>query len=116
MGCPDVLITVWNDGASTNFQQRSRRSESPRLSCVRPFEIEPRSRRIEMAYDGELVKMENGRWARFQRCRIANAGHQDSDEMSILVAVELDEHYQDLLTAAEGSLDAYRRRGIPVHV
>ena len=69
-----------------------------------------------MAYDGELVKMENGRWARFQRCRIANRGHQDGDEMSILVAVELDEHYQDLLNAAEGSLDSYRRRGIPVHV
>ena len=29
-----------------------------------------------MAYEGELVKMENGRWARFQRCSIVNAGHQ----------------------------------------
>jgi hypothetical protein len=69
-----------------------------------------------MAYDGELVKMENGRWARFQRCSICNAGHQDGDEMSILVAVELDEHYQDLLNAAEDSLDSYRKRGIPVQV
>ena len=69
-----------------------------------------------MAYEGELVRMENGRWARFQRCVIANAGHQDADEMSVLVAVELDEHYQDLLNAAETSLEQYRQRGIPVHI
>lgn len=69
-----------------------------------------------MAYEGELVKMENGRWARFQRCSIVNAGHQDSDEMSLLVAIELDEHYQDLLNAAEDSLESYRQRGIPVQV
>lgn len=69
-----------------------------------------------MAYDGELVKMENGRWARFQRYSIVNAGHQDSEEQSVLVAVELDEHYQDLLNAAEDSLEGYRRRGIPVEV
>lgn len=69
-----------------------------------------------MAYEGELVKMENGRWARFQRCVIANSGQQDSGEMALLVAVELDDHYQDLLSAAEESLDEYRRRGIPVHL
>ena len=69
-----------------------------------------------MAYEGELVKMENGRWARFQRCRIDNRGHQDSEPMAILVAVELDEHYQDLLNAAEDSLAQYRERGIPVRV
>jgi hypothetical protein len=69
-----------------------------------------------MAYDGELVKMENGRWARFQRCDICNAGHQDGDEMTILVAVELDEHYQDLLNTAEQSLEQYRQKGIPVQV
>lgn len=69
-----------------------------------------------MAYEGELVKMVTGRWARYQRCTICNAGHQDSDEMSILVAVELDEHYQDLLNAAEDSLEGYRQRGIPVQV
>jgi hypothetical protein len=69
-----------------------------------------------MAYDGELVKMENGRWARFQRTQICNAGHQDGDEMTILVAVELDEHYQDLLNTAEESLELYRQRGIPVQV
>jgi len=69
-----------------------------------------------MAYDGELVKMENGRWARFQRCSIQNAGHPDSDDFSMLVAVELDEHYQDLLAAAEHSVDSYRKRGIPVKI
>jgi hypothetical protein len=69
-----------------------------------------------MAYEGELVKMENGRWARYQRCTICNAGHQDGDEMTILVAVELSEHYQDLLSAAEDSLESYRQRGIPVQV
>jgi hypothetical protein len=69
-----------------------------------------------MAYEGELVRMENGRWARFQRCVIANAGHQDHDETTLLVAVELDEHYQDLLNAADASLEDYRRRGIPVQI
>ena len=69
-----------------------------------------------MAYDGELVRMENGRWARFQRCNIYNAGHQDLDEMTLLVAVELDEHFQDLLNAAEDSLARYRETGIPVRV
>ena len=69
-----------------------------------------------MAYEGELVKMENGRWARFRRCSIVNAGHPDMDDMNILVAVELDERYQDLLDAAERSLESYRERGIPVHI
>jgi hypothetical protein len=68
-----------------------------------------------MAYEGELVRMENGRWAQFQRCDIYNRGHQDGDEMSILVAVELGEHFQDLLNAAEASLSAYREKGIPIH-
>ena len=70
-----------------------------------------------MAHEGELVKMENGRWAKFQRCTIVNAGHQDGeDEYSVLVAVELDERYQDLLDAAEQSLDSYRQRGVQVQV
>lgn len=64
-----------------------------------------------MAYDGELVKMENGRWARFARCRIHGAEVSD-----ILVAVELDERFQDLLSAAETSIDEYRQRGIPFSV
>ncbi len=69
-----------------------------------------------MAYEGELVKMENGRWARFQRCTIVNRGHQDNDEVGLLVAVELDAHYQELLDAAESSLASYRERGIPVQI
>ena len=69
-----------------------------------------------MAYEGELVKMENGRWARFQRCSIVNRGHQDLDDLAILVAVELDERYQDLLDAAEKSLESYREGGIPVDI
>ncbi len=63
-----------------------------------------------MAYVGELVKMENGRWARFQKVKIANAGHQDSDNLTILVAVELDAANQELLHEAEETLDTYRRR------
>lgn len=69
-----------------------------------------------MAYDGELVKMENGRWARFSRCQVCNAGHQDTDDVDILVAVELEERYQELLSAAESSIEAYRQKGIPVSV
>lgn len=69
-----------------------------------------------MATEGDLVRMENGRWARFQRCAICNSGHQELEDVSILVAVELSDHYQELLTAADGSVDAYRRRGIPVAV
>ena len=41
----------------------------------------------------------------------------DNDKYTrALVAVELDEHYQDLLNAAEDSLAQYRERGIPVRV
>jgi len=69
-----------------------------------------------MAYEGELVKMENGRWRASSGCSIVNAGHQDADEYAILVAVELDERYQDVLDAAEKSLESYRERGIPVQI
>jgi hypothetical protein len=69
-----------------------------------------------MAYEGELVKLENGRWARFQECQICNAGHQDTDDMTILVAVELEQTYQELLDAAEGSLESFRERGMAVQV
>ena len=65
-----------------------------------------------MAYEGELVKMENGRWARFTQCRISNAGHQESDGVSILVAVELDDQAQELLRAAEDSLESQWLTGI----
>lgn len=69
-----------------------------------------------MAYDGELVRMENGRWARYQHCAILNAGHPDHEGPSILVAVELDDALQTALNAAHASVESYRRRGIPVRV
>ena len=69
-----------------------------------------------MAFEGELVKMENGRWARFQRCAILNSGHPDHAEPEILVAVELDEGLQAALNAAHVSVESYRRRGIPVQL
>ncbi|HLT31254.1 MAG TPA: hypothetical protein VK013_14530 [Myxococcaceae bacterium] len=69
-----------------------------------------------MAFDGELVRMENGRWARFQQCRILNAGHPDHEGPTILVAVELEDSLQSALDAAQASVESYRRRGIPVRV
>jgi hypothetical protein len=65
-----------------------------------------------MAYEGELVRMENGRWARFQLC--TPCGYELHS--SILVAVELDDRFQDLLNAAEGSIESYRDQNIQVDV
>ncbi len=48
-----------------------------------------------MADIGELVKLGDGRWARFQQCEVSGTG------LSILVAVELDDRTQRLLDAAE---------------
>lgn len=67
-----------------------------------------------MAYDGELVKMANGRWARFQRCQVYRPGVEDAGETMMLIAVELDERYQKLLEEASDSLADYRQRGIAV--
>ncbi|MFP2904863.1 hypothetical protein ACLESD_07375 [Pyxidicoccus sp. 3LFB2] len=69
-----------------------------------------------MAYDGELVKMENGRWARFQRCRVYRPGVEDAGETMLLIAVELEERYQLLLDGAADSLAQYRFQGVPVQV
>ncbi|MCP3138938.1 hypothetical protein [Pyxidicoccus xibeiensis] len=69
-----------------------------------------------MAYDGELVKMENGRWARFQRCQVYRPGVADAGETMLLIAVELEERYQQLLDDAADSLAQYRLRGVPVQV
>ena len=44
-----------------------------------------------MAYDGELVKMQNGRWARFQRCQVYRPGVEDAGSTMLLIAVELEE-------------------------
>lgn len=67
-----------------------------------------------MAYDGELVKMANGRWARFQRCQVYRPGVEDAGGTMMLIAVELDERYQKLLDEVADSLADYRNRGIPV--
>ena len=48
-----------------------------------------------MADIGELVKLGDGRWARYQQCEISGTG------LAILVAVELDERTQRMLDAAE---------------
>jgi hypothetical protein len=69
-----------------------------------------------MAYDGELVKMQNGRWARFQRCRMFRSDGAEAGETMLLIAVELDERFQGLLDEVEDSLAQYRRQGIPVQV
>ena len=67
-----------------------------------------------MAYDGELVKMQNGRWARFQRCQVYRPGVEDAGSTMLLIAVELEERYQRLLDDAADSLARYRHQGIPV--
>jgi len=69
-----------------------------------------------MAYDGELVKMENGRWARFQRCQVYRPGVADAGETMLLIAVELEERFQRLLDEAAGSLAQYRYQGVPVRM
>ena len=67
-----------------------------------------------MAYDGELVKMANGRWARFQRCQKYQPGNVDAGETMLLIAVELEERFQRLLDEVAGSLALFRQQGIPV--
>ncbi len=69
-----------------------------------------------MAYDGELVKMENGRWARFQRCRVYRPGVEEAGQTMMLIAVELEDRYQRMLDAVADSLAQYRRQGIAVQV
>jgi len=62
-----------------------------------------------MATEGELVKLANGRWARYRQLPVY-AGEAPG-ALTLLAAVELDEHTQELLGEAEASLDAYRLRG-----
>ena len=52
-----------------------------------------------MADVGELVKLGDGRWARFQQCPVVADGGPSG--LALLVAVELDERTQRLLDAAE---------------
>ena len=50
---------------------------------------------MPLADIGELVKLGDGRWARYQQLAVSGTG------LSILVAVELDDRTQRLLDAAE---------------
>jgi hypothetical protein len=54
-----------------------------------------------MADIGELVKLSDGRWARYQHCTVY--GQEGAGGLSLLVAVELDERTQRMLDAAEGA-------------
>jgi hypothetical protein len=66
-----------------------------------------------MPFPGDLVKLQDGRWARFRRCQTP-AG--EAAPVSLLVAVELEERYQELLLSAERALDEYRAHGLAVQV
>jgi hypothetical protein len=59
-----------------------------------------------MADIGELVKLSDGRWARFQHCPVY--GQEGAGGLSLMVAVELDERTQRMLDVAESA------RGIEV--
>lgn len=54
-----------------------------------------------MADVGELVKLGDGRWARYQQCPVVTDGRLGG--LAMLVAVELDERTQRLLDAVEFS-------------
>ena len=54
-----------------------------------------------MAYEGEVVKLQDGRWARFQRLSVTDPAGNSS---ALLVAVELEARYQQMLDAAQGGL------------
>jgi undecaprenyl pyrophosphate synthase len=64
---------------------------------------------VAVAQEGELVKLGNGRWARFRQLPVY-AGDVPG-ALTLLAAVELDDRTQEMLGAAEVSLDAYRLRG-----
>ncbi len=67
-----------------------------------------------MAVEGELVKLGNGRWARFRQLPVY-AG-EVRGPVTLLAAVELDQATQERLALAEVSLDAYRLRGFEMDV
>lgn len=69
---------------------------------------------LHMAYVGELVRMSSGRWARFTTCESSDSASQE--RAPILVAVELEERLQQVLDAAEHSLESYRRQDVFVRM
>lgn len=68
-----------------------------------------------MAYEGELVKLTNGRWARFQRVEVVGDRKPWTDS-TVMVAVEVEDRMQALLDATGETLDEYARRGERVQV
>ncbi|MFN0062957.1 MAG: hypothetical protein ACKVPX_10625 [Myxococcaceae bacterium] len=64
-----------------------------------------------MAYLGEVVRMANGRWARFEA--FASIG---APAPAVLAAVELEERFQQALDAAQPSLEQYRKEGSKVRL
>jgi hypothetical protein len=58
----------------------------------------------------ELVKLADGRWARFQQLQTIEG------QNAPLIAVELDTAQQQLLNEAELTLHQYQVRGVPVQV
>ena len=67
-----------------------------------------------MADEGQLVKLGNGSWARFRQLPVYAGDVRAA--LTLLAAVELDQRSQELLEAAEVSLDAYRLRGFDMDV
>jgi hypothetical protein len=68
-----------------------------------------------MAYDGQVVKLEDGRWARFEHRKVLGS-KQGSWDSVILVAVEVDDACQKMLDAAEASLEESYQRGIAMNL
>lgn len=66
-----------------------------------------------MAYEGELVKLQDGRWARFQRLSVATP---DGHASTMLVAVELESRFQRMLDDAQGELWDNHRAPAPVRM
>ena len=60
---------------------------------------------------GDLVKLSDGRWARYKRLPSI-----DAHESPIVVAVELEEAQQRLMAEAADALVSYESRGIPVRM
>lgn len=58
---------------------------------------------LTMAYEGELVRTQSGRWARFQRCAVVPPNHGVS---TILVAIELPAEQQKLLDSMVSAIEA----------
>lgn len=68
-----------------------------------------------MAHEGQVVKLSNGRWARFSHVDLQGTSHGRWDG-AILVAVELEDRYQSMLDAASHDAEDSYDRGVPVQL